>query len=86
MYGSETDYLSTYLGSIKQMINLEEAKLKQVKDSISLLLDEGKIKIKFLKEKRKEMRLVKEQKLQAFMNLCTDSTNPQLIAMEYEEI
>lgn len=34
MYGSETDYLSNYLDNIKKMIELEDSKIKSIKNKI----------------------------------------------------
>jgi hypothetical protein len=42
MYGSESEYLSTYLCSLKQMMELEEGRVKDIKLRIGEMLDVGK--------------------------------------------
>jgi|688.fasta_scaffold944634_1 hypothetical protein len=81
MYGSESEYLSTYLASLKQMIQIEEGRVKDIKKRICDLLDTGKEWIKDLRRKRKELKTIKEQNNQMYLNLGSDSTSPQYKAM-----
>lgn len=53
MYGSESEYLSTYLASLKQMIKLEEGMVKDIQLRIVDILDAGKVEIKELRRRRK---------------------------------
>lgn len=53
MYGSESEYLSTYLASLKQMIQLEEARVSDIKLRIADMLDAGKGEIRELRRRRK---------------------------------
>lgn len=59
MYGSESEYLSTYLASLKEMILLEGARVKQVKAEVADLLDRSKAEIRELRRKRKELKTQK---------------------------
>jgi hypothetical protein len=81
MYGSESEYLSTYLASLKQMIQIEEGRVKDIKKRICDLLDTGKEWIKDLRRKRKELKTIKEQNNQMYLNLGSDSNSPQYKAM-----
>ena len=61
MYGSETDYLSSYLQNIKKMIEFEEIKVKEIKNNINVSMEKGKVSLKQLKNKKKEIKMLKEQ-------------------------
>lgn len=84
MYGSESEYLSTYLNSLKQMILLEENRVKGLKTKISEFMDQSKAEIKSLRNKRKELKTLKDEHDKIYVNLGTDSTNPQYISMPLE--
>lgn len=45
--------MSTYLTSLKQMIQLEELRVKEIKQKITELLENGKGEIKELRRRRK---------------------------------
>lgn len=85
MYGSESEYLSTYLASLKEMILHENARVKELKAGVTELLDTSKAEIKELRRKRKELKTQKEEH-EKFINLGSDSTNMQYKSMPLEEI
>ena len=49
MYGSQTDYLSTYLNSLKEMINIEDGKTREIKERIFYNIEETRKNIKLMK-------------------------------------
>lgn len=81
MYGSESEYLSTYLASLKEMILLENARVKELKAGVTDLLDRSKAEVKELRRRRKELKTQKEEHERMFLNLGSDSTNMQYKSM-----
>jgi hypothetical protein len=63
------------------MIQIEEGRVKDIKKRICDLLDTGKEWIKDLRRKRKELKTIKEQNNQMYLNLGSDSNSPQYKAM-----
>ncbi len=47
-------------------------------------MDQSKAEIKSLRNKRKELKTLKDEHDKIYVNLGTDSTNPQYISMPLE--
>lgn len=75
MYGSETDYLSNYLDNIKKMIELEDSKIKSIKNKIYSDVQQAKLMIRDLKAKKKQLKAIKDQILPPYDSVDTDKTN-----------
>jgi hypothetical protein len=86
MYGSETDYLSSYLDSLKKMINCEDSKIKQTKASICQRIEEAKNSIKDLRNRKKELIHQQEVPVIPYTSIATDSTNQRATYMGMHQI
>lgn len=86
MYGSETDYLSNYLDSIKKMISGQEDRVKQTKDRIHSLVENAKITIKKLRNTKKELKIIKEENILPYTSICPDTTRRDPAQLGFEEI
>lgn len=73
MYGSETDYLSSYLDNLKKMIELEEGKIGVIKDKIYTQIDVAKNALRELKTKKKELKALKQQTLGPYSPFNTEA-------------
>ena len=84
MYGSETDFLSNYLENLKKMITNEEIKIKEIKDNIQDVVHEGKITLKQIRNKKKEIKGNKDK--HALTILASDSNTIRCTGMTLEDM
>ena len=86
MYGSETDYLSHYLESLKKMIDCEDGKMSETRLSIQDTVERGKGVIRELRNKKKDLRAHQEQLAAPFNNMLSNSTNERCSGLALDEI
>ena len=86
MYGSETDYLSNYLDSLKKMKEIELNKVKEIKENVKEKIDAGKSAIRELRSRKKELKTMKQSRILPYTNLVSDDTNKFANDLDFKEI